>query len=317
MRNHYLTQSKTENLVHGGLIIATMFLILLLIGWFVAGGIGILAAFIMGLMLAISATFISSQLILNMYGAQRLSPYQAPGLYELISELSARAGLQSVPKIHYLPSRVLNAFATGRGADSAIAVSDGLLRTLNARELGAVLAHEISHLKHNDLWVMNMADILSRLTTLMAMLGYFLILIYLPIYVFTDATIPWLVLLTLLAAPHISALLQLALSRNREYGADLYAAELTGDPMALASALQKIDLYQGRWMERVLFPNRKVPDPSLLRTHPKLRDRIERLKAIAQAQYYERHLEVPIDLGWHPQGPLVRPPRRRLHGLWY
>jgi heat shock protein HtpX len=162
---------------------------------------------------------------------------------------------------------------------------------------------------------MNLADVLSRLTSMLALFGYLLIIVFIPFYFFTDMNMPWLALLLLWLAPHISALLQMALSRNREYGADIYAAELTGNPLALASALRKIELYQGRWLEQLLFPGRRIPQPSILRTHPKLEERIKRLHALAEDQYTHLQLGAPVYLNW-PQHRVGRP-RRRIHGLWY
>lgn len=128
-------------------------------------------------------------------------------------------------------------------------------------------------------------------------------------------TIPWLAFILLWLAPHISALLQMALSRNREYGADIYAAELIGNPLALASALRKIEMVQGYWIERILFPGRRVPHPSILRTHPKLDERIRRLQILAQDQYRNAKLGPEVYLQW-PHKVVTRP-RRRFHGLWY
>jgi heat shock protein HtpX len=178
-----------------------------------------------------------------------------------------------------------------------------------------VLGHEISHLKHNDLWVMNLADILSRLTAMLALFGYLLIIVFLPFYFFSDVDMPWTALVLLWLAPHLSALLQMALSRNREYGADIFAAELTGNPLALAAALRKIELYQGRWLEQLIFPGRRMPQPSILRTHPKLNERIKRLQALAEEQYQHLQPGPSFYLNW-PQLNTGRP-KRRIHGLWY
>ncbi|RMG33662.1 MAG: peptidase M48, partial [Gammaproteobacteria bacterium] len=125
--------------------------------------------------------------------------------------------------------------------------------------------------------------------------------------------------LLLIFAPTLSALAQLALSRTREFDADLNAARLTGDPDGLASALAKIEQLQGNWMERIFLPGRRVPEPSLLRTHPETSERIRRLMELkaemggGRPQYVDRgpvHLE---GLG----GPVERPPRWHVSGLWH
>lgn len=310
-----LTQSKLENILHSAALLGTMFILLFVIGWVVAGTIGVIWAVAMGVILVISGSMISSNIILRLYQARLISVYQAPELYEIVAHLSNKAGLKKVPLLYYFPSQVINAFATGRNGSAHIAISDGLLRALSVEELTGVIGHEISHLKHNDLWVMNLADILSRLTSMLALFGYLLIIVFLPFLLFSDRSIPWLALLLLWLAPHISALLQMALSRNREYGADIYAAELTGNPLALASALRKIELYQGSWFEQLLFPGRRIPQPSILRTHPKLEERITRLRALAQDQYKHLQPGTPVYLSW-PQHRVGKP-RRRIHGLWY
>jgi heat shock protein HtpX len=310
-----LTQSKLENILHSIALLGTMFVLLLVIGWVVAGTMGMIWAVVMGAILVISGSMISSNIILRLYQARLISVYQAPELYEIVARLSNKAGLEKVPLLYYFPSQVINAFATGHNGNAHIAISDGLLRALSVEELAGVLGHEISHLKHNDLWVMNLADILSRLTAILAFFGYLLIIVFLPFYFLSDLNIPWLALILLWIAPHISALLQMALSRNREYGADIYAAELTGNPLALASALRKIEMYQGRWLEQLLFPGRRMPQPSVLRTHPKLEERVRRLHALAEDQYKHLQLGTPIYLSW-PQRRVGKP-RRRFHGLWY
>lgn len=310
-----LKQSKLENILHSIVLLGTMFILLFVIGWVVAGTMGVLWAVVMGVILVISGSMISSSIILRLFQARLISAYQAPELYEIVAYLSDKAGLEKVPLMYYFPSQVINAFATGRNGNAHIAFSDGLLRVLSIDELTSVIAHEISHLKHNDLWVMTLADILSRLTSMLALFGYMLVIVFLPFYFFSDMDMPWLALILLWLAPHISALLQMALSRNREYGADIYAAELTGNPLALASALRKIELYQGRWLERLFFPSQRMPQPSILRTHPKLEERIQRLHALAEDQYQHMQLGTPVYLNW-PQRQTGRP-RRRIHGLWY
>ncbi len=124
---------------------------------------------------------------------------------------------------------------------------------------------------------MGLADLFSRLTSLLSLLGLSLLLLYLPLALLTQVEFNGLALLLLVLAPHLSALAQLGLSRTREYDADLNAAALTGEPEALARALVKIEQLQHGWWERILLPGRKIPEPSLLRTHPPTAERVERL----------------------------------------
>lgn len=163
----------------------------------------------------------------------------------LLEELAARAGLDHVPKRHLLPSATLNAFAVSSSREAAIGITAALLRTLDIRELAAVLAHDLSHVRNNDVWLMALADTMSRLTSFMANIGLVLGLISLPLLLLGIAPVPLSTLAILILAPTTGSPLQLALSRAREFDADLEAATLTRDPAGLASAQQKLDRYQG------------------------------------------------------------------------
>lgn len=311
-RHHRLVNAFQTLLLLGG-----MLLILATLGHLFAGGPGMLTTLILGLFLLLLGPRVSPRLVLRLYGARRLTPFEAPGLQAMVQTLARRAGLGRCPVLYYLPSRVMNAFTVGGREDAAIAVSDGLLRAMSPRELAGVLAHEVSHLRHNDLWVMGLADLVSRLTSALSFLGLILVLVNLPLILFTETGISWPAILLLVFAPSLTALLQLALSRTREYDADLGAVMLTGDPQGLASALAKLEYYSGGLVGRILLPGRRLPEPSLLRTHPPTRDRIERLRALTPTH-------PPLSAqGWGAIGgpawpPVERPPRHRLWwGLWH
>jgi heat shock protein HtpX len=146
------------------------------------------------------------------------------------------------------------------------------------------MAHEVSHIANRDLWIMGLADTMSRVVSLASWIGQLMLLINLPLVLAGGAHIPWHVPLLLIFSPTIMALLQLALSRTREFDADRGAAELTGDPGGLASALLKLERRTGRFWEDIFLPGRRIPEPSLLRTHPPTEDRVARLREIAEAQ---------------------------------
>lgn len=217
---------------------------------------------------------------LALYGARPLPRQAFPNGYDILERLAAQAGLQQLPPLYHLPSPQLNAFTVGRRGEAAIAVTDGLLRQLNAREFAAVMAHEIGHLINNDLWVMNLADSLSRLTRVLGFVGLLLLFLGLPLLLTGEAGPGWLLGAGLLAlAPTLAALLQLALSRTREFDADLEAVALTGDPAGLASALTKLERRQrGLWA--LVTGQGKTQIPSLLRSHPGTTERIERLRSL-------------------------------------
>ena len=224
---------------------------------------------------------VSPRLVLGMFRGRPIAYREAPRLYDVAGELARRAELEAVPVLYYLPSDVMNAFAVGEGRTAAVALSDGLLRRLTLTELAGVLAHELSHLRHRDTRVMGFADVVSRLTGLLSTLGILLLFVNLPLFLLGAATLPWWTILLLLFAPTLSTLVQLALSRTREYDADVGAVELLGDPTPLASALQKMEAFQRSLLRHFLWPGQRLPDPCLLRTHPDTTQRIERLRAIA------------------------------------
>ncbi|MCE5273573.1 MAG: zinc metalloprotease HtpX [Deltaproteobacteria bacterium] len=265
-------------------ILAGMAALFGLIGGMLFGLAGLVVAFILVLVIFLSTPKLSPWMVLRMYRARSLSLYEAPGLHEIVRELSRRAGLPVVPLLCYIPSSVMNAFSVGSSSSSAIALSDGILRFLSLRELSGVLAHEISHIRNNDLKLHALADIMTRITSLFSFLGQMLIVIYLPLALFSQADIPLVPILLLIFAPSLSMLLQFALSRTREFDADLGAARLTGDPAGLASALNKMDRYDRSIWDMVLFPGRKLPQPSLLRSHPHTKERLEKLMNLAADQ---------------------------------
>ena len=231
---------------------------------------------------------VSPQMVLSMYKARPVSAAEFPAGIHIVGELSRRAGLPAAPKLYVIPSKMMNAFAVGRRDDSVIAITDALARTLTPRELAGVLAHEISHIANEDVRVMALADMVSRFTSLMSTVGIISLILNLGSYMGGgEGSVPWLAVAVLLAAPTVGGLLQLALSRTREFDADLGAAVLTGDPDGLAAALARLERVQGRLWESILLPSGRIPDPSVLRTHPLTAERIARLnhlKAVAESR---------------------------------
>lgn len=290
---------------------------LLLIGALLA--IGGLAGFVLfgdsGLWVALAAMLLTlvveplavTRLTLALYQARPIEPAEAPHLWRTLEVLAERAGLPAAPVPHYVPSPMVNAFAVGNRQQSAIALTDGLLARLSPRELAGVLAHEIAHIASGDLKVMNLADYVSRLTGLFAVVGQALLILLLPGWLAGYGELPWLGLLILAFSPHLALLAQLGLSRVREFDADLAAVRLTGDPYALALALAKIEQVSRNW-RAWLLPGWGNPEPSWLRTHPETEERIRRLLAL--------NLPVPTDT-W--QAPAFVPPVARVRGVprWY
>jgi heat shock protein HtpX len=307
-----------KNFVHTLALFLCMGVILSLVGFILAGVDGILWAAFLGIMILLISPNISPAFILSMYGGRLLSAKDAPGLHQIIQGLSARADLPAPPALYYLPSRLMNAFSVGSSANPAIGLSDALLNTLTMREISAVLAHEISHIQHNDVRVMTYADIISRITNTLSLTGYLLIFLNLPLYFLGMVTISWLALAVLIVAPTMMSFLQLSLSRMKEFNADHQAVLLTGDPEGLAMALSKLEVYESSIVDMLFGRGHKGSIPSVLRTHPSTEERIKRLlsqkQPTEQAVKYPNHdrFYVPVDYQKH-----IKKPRRHLGGFWY
>ena len=259
---------------------------------------------------------LSPRLVLRLYQARPIEARAAPQLHAVLHELAQRAELPQPPALFYIPSRLLNAFAVGGREDSAIGLTDGMLQSLDLRELAGVLAHEVTHIRNGDLRVMAVADLISRLTEVLSLTGQVMLLLGLPLWLLGVWELPLVGVALLIFAPTLTALLQLALSRTREFDADLGAARLTGDPRGLASALAKLERQQGGWMEQILMPGRRNPHPSVLRSHPETSERVRRLMSLVPAparslRLQERRVAMPHF------GPSVADPRRRRWGVWY
>jgi Zn-dependent protease with chaperone function len=313
-------EHKLRNRLHSALLLLGIGGVLGLSAVLIWGWEGLFWALLAVALLILFAPRLPPEAIMRMYRAQEVHPRHAGRVGRVLDILAERAGLPRRPRLYVIPSATLNAFATGTPDNASIAVTAGLLRTLNLRELAGVLAHEVSHIRNNDLWVMGLADAMSRFTqalsTLAMMLAMFNFVGMLAGVIFVS----WWAILVLYLAPLVSSLLQLGLSRAREYDADLEGAMLTGDPDGLISALAKLERYTGRFWEDLMFPipGRRVPQPSLLRSHPRTEDRIARLRELAPRPetpiiVYE---EEPMDF-LSPWDPMRLVPRLRWPGVWY
>jgi heat shock protein HtpX len=273
---------KLRNLFQTILILGGMLSLFGVLGYMLMGKLGILWTVSLGMVLMATTPKIPPRIFLQRQGAVLLNPTEAGGLYEILEFLSRRAEIPKTPKLYFVSSEVMNAFSMGQRNDAAIVVTDALIRKLDWREMAGILAHEIGHIRNNDLFLHSLADTMTRVTSLLSTFGQILILIYLPLLIFSDTFISPVVLLLLLFAPTISSLLQLALSRAREFEADQTAANLTGDPKSLASALGKMEHHEKTFWEKVFMPRRKTISPSVLRTHPHTDQRVARLLEMAR-----------------------------------
>jgi len=265
--------------------------------------------------------YIASHFILRMYSAQVIPYSSAPALYDMADELSARAGLSFTPKLYYIPSSVINSFTVGQSENSSIAISDGILRRLNYEEIAGIIGHEISHIKNDDIRVMIFADVAGRLIKIFSIMGQVLILLSLPFIFMGNVQINWLPFIFVIVAPLGSDLIQLAMSRVREYEADRGSAMLLGDARPLISALHKISFYEHNIFRSIITPVNKIPEPSLLRTHPQTEQRISRLIEIDKTIEHKPYQFHPDFLSGsqshHHIETKHRHPRRHINGFWY
>ena len=310
---------KLKNFAHTSVLFLCMGVILSLVGFILAGVEGVIWAVFLGVLILVISPNISPSFIFSMYGGKLLSADNAPGLYRLTQELAARADLSVPPALYYLPSQMMNAFSVGTSASPAIGLSDALLKSLTMREITAVLAHEISHIQHNDVRVMTYADVISRITHTLSLTGFLLFFINLPLFFMGIVTISWFALGVLIVAPTIMSFLQLSLSRMREFDADRQAVLLTGDAEGLAMALSKLEIYESSIFD-ILFGSghRKTSDTSILRTHPDTEERIKRLLSLKehskQTLKYSNHDRFDIPVHYQKS---VRKPRWHFGGFWY
>ena len=310
--------------LHHALLLLLGFVILVTIPTVLLwGAAGLICAVVLLAVVCPMAVRMPPEAVMRLYRATPVPPDESQ-LSSLVDVLAYRAELPRRPDLYVIPSMTLNAFAAGSRDHSAIAVTEGLLRRLSLAETAGVLAHEMAHIRNNDLLVMGLADVITRVLQLMSY-GALALALYNGLAFFTgEDMISWWAVLFLYLAPALSSLLQLGLSRAREFQADADAAALTGDPQALATALRRLETSTGHFWEDLMFPvpARRVPHPSLLRSHPETEDRIQHLLALESA---------PKRPGWHSPlviveqpmmslvgyGPGDMRPRYRWPGLWF
>jgi len=322
MNQERLFAHKRRNNLQSAILVLTLALLCAYLAALIGGPLVAWTALIGVVVLYFTNPAVSPRLIMNLYRGRPLAPEEAPQLYAVLWELSRRAGLDWMPVLYYVPTRLMNAFTTGGRKEAAIALSDGILRNMDLRELAGILAHEVSHIANGDIRVMAFADLVSRVTGLLSLAGQFLVLVSLPVWLIMDLDVPWIPILVLLAAPTLSAMVQLALSRSREYEADRSAAQLSSDPEGLAAALKKLEYYQRVRWEQLLLRSQRIPEPSLLRTHPPTEERVRRLLALREQERPLRtlgdivYVEPRAAVGFIADRLPLRP-RWHIGGLWY
>jgi heat shock protein HtpX len=277
------------NFLKTTVLLAAMTGLLIVIGDYFGGQRGMVIAFLIAAVMNFVSYFFSDKIALAMYSAQPVSQQDLPRLYAIVERLTQKMGYP-MPKLFVIPTDSPNAFATGRNPSHAsVAVTRGILSLLDEEELEGVLAHELGHVRNRDILISSVAATIAGAITMLARMGYYASLF--GGYSSRDddrggrgGALGSLLMLFL--APIAATLIQLAVSRSREYGADETGAHVTGNPYALARALQKLDAYSKRRPMMatpstahlfIVQPLAGVDFASLFSTHPPIAKRIERL----------------------------------------
>jgi heat shock protein HtpX len=266
--------------------------IIMAIGHLLGGSQGLTIAFIFAVIMNFGSYWFSDKIVLAAYGARQVSEAEAPMLYRIVHNLALGARMP-MPRLYIIPTDAANAFATGRNPQhAAVAVTEGILRLMNERELTGVLSHELSHVTNRDILISSIAATLAGVIMMIANMARWAAIF--GGFSRNDEReggggIIGLIAMSILA-PFAAMIIQMAISRTREYAADASGARLSGDPLALASALKKLGLASERTpldaspQTSHLFIVNPFSGRSLMQlfsTHPPLEDRIARLEAMA------------------------------------
>ncbi|MBK7256828.1 MAG: zinc metalloprotease HtpX [Ignavibacteriae bacterium] len=275
-------------------LMAVMTVLLVFAGSLIGGKGGMMIAFVMALVMNVGSYWFSDKIVLRMYGGQELTQADAPELFQITRELAANGGLP-MPKVYLIRGDQPNAFATGRDPDhAAIAVTEGIMRLLSRDELRGVIAHELAHVKHRDILIGTIAATMAGAISMIANMAQWAM-------IFgggrssddREGGSPIGGLVMMIVAPFAAMLIQMAISRSREFMADEGGAQMAGNPMSLANALRKLEA-RAHQIPMDASPSTAhmfIVNPlsgggvmKLFSTHPPMEERIARLEAMASGR---------------------------------
>jgi heat shock protein HtpX len=275
-------------------LMVSLTLLLVFVGAFVGGKSGMTIALLMAFGMNFIAYWFSDKIVLKMYGAQQVTESEAPELHSMVRQLSLKAGLP-MPKVFIIDQEQPNAFATGRNPEKGVvAVTTGIVRILSRNELAGVIAHELAHIKNRDILVGTVAAAIAGAITYLAQMAQWG-MIFGGRSEEDRGGNPVAALVMMIVGPIAALLVQMAISRSREYGADSGGAQIAGNPLHLAGALKKLDL-ASRQIPMDASPataHMFIVSPlfggglaKLFSTHPPIEERVARLEAMSREGRY-------------------------------
>ncbi|MGQ4808387.1 Protease HtpX [Candidatus Entotheonellaceae bacterium PAL068K] len=279
------------NTLKTSVLLVLLAAILMLIGGAVGGRLGLTIALLLALVMNLGSYWFSDKIVLNIYGARQVSEAEAPQLYTVLRRLTQRARLP-MPRLYLMSSQSPNAFATGRNPQhAAVAVTEGILQVLDQRELEGVLAHELAHIKNRDTLTMTVTATIASAIMFLAQMAQWTALFFFSRDEDDDSGGFLEIVVAIFVAPLAATLVQMAISRSREYAADATGAQIAGTSYGLADALEKLAYTAQRVPATVtpatahLFivnPLSRQHFATLFSTHPPLEERVQRLRRMAR-----------------------------------
>ena len=286
------------NTIKTTMLMALLMALMVALGGVFAGQTGMTVMLVIALGMNFFSYWFSDRMVLSMYNAREVDRASAPELYGLVEKLAGRAGLP-MPRVYIINEDAPNAFATGRNpSNAAVAVTTGLMRVLDYNEISGVLGHELAHVKHRDILISTIAATMATVISYAASIAQWAAIFGGGRSSDDDRGGIIGLIATAIIAPIAAALIQMAISRSREYDADEGGAEICGNPNYLAAALEKIEYYaqHGEQLPEatpatahmcIINPltGRDISFKSLFSTHPDTQERIARLRAQAQRMH--------------------------------